>query len=119
ALGSEAVKAFPDYGENYLYNGQGVSRVYALANVDSTWTRSVLVSVDNPHCVTFLETEESLLSLDDRQLELADKLPAIADRIAPRPMTSHERPFADGINLQWAFVGPDRRVMARVFERGE
>jgi diaminopimelate epimerase len=119
ALGRKAVNALPGYGEDYEHNGRSVSRVFALANIDPTWTRSVLVSVDNPHCVTFLETEAALLSFDDRQPELAAKLITIADREAPDGMSGHERPFADGINLQWAFVRPDQRILARVFERGE
>lgn len=71
---SDAVRALKGYGEDYIQNGHSFSRVFVLKQIDPTWTRSVFVSVDNPHCVTFLDTEEGVLSLDKREDELRVRL---------------------------------------------
>jgi len=117
-FGPQAVNASSSYGEEYEHNGRRLSRVSALAEVDPTWTRSLLVCVDNPHCVTFLDDVTSLASLDHRKVELKSRLTAIAFSSLRGEVRGDGLPCADGINLQWAFVGPDK-IHARVFERGE
>lgn len=97
------------------------SRVSVLAEIDPRWTRSVFVSVDNPHCVTFLDSEAAVRSLDSREDDLADDLIKIANSFEHG---GDKEPFPKGINLQWAYVaansGKDSAMVhARVFERSE
>jgi len=111
AFGPSAVEATPD--------DVAGSRVFALQAIDADWIHSQFVSVGNPHCVTFLESEDALLSLDARAAALNDSLRAIAYSSTSGAARGKGRPCRHGVNLQWAFVLDDATVAARVFERGE
>ncbi|MEL6289663.1 MAG: diaminopimelate epimerase [Pseudomonadota bacterium] len=87
----------------------------ALAAIDPAWTRSTLVRLGNPHCVTWLPSPDRLPAFDAlarAPLEPAARAIAFAG-------TTHDAVFPDGINLQWATVTAADRVAARIFERGE
>jgi diaminopimelate epimerase len=100
-------------------NGRKVSRVFALEQIDADWTSSQFVNVGNPHCVTFLKTLDSLVSMDKRESVLAAELTRIAYSSVSGAARGAGQPCRNGVNLQWAFVaGPDE-IKARVFERGE
>jgi diaminopimelate epimerase len=116
-FGHQEVGALEDYGENR----SPFSRVSVLEKIDPTWVRSKFVSIGNPHCVTFLDSEAAVRSVEEREDEFRDRLEKIADDFE---YGGDPRPFPKGINLQWAFVaGNDGRgsamIHARVFERGE
>jgi len=111
AFGPEAVGATPVAAATL--SGQGWV-VRALAGVNPLWTRSVLVRVGNPHCVTFVSDPRALPSKAEVQ-KMASQLRGIADACVP----SDQAPFERGINLQWARVIGSQKVEARVFERGE
>jgi diaminopimelate epimerase len=111
-----------DHVEGFL-DGSGFSRVSVLADIDPGWTQSVFVSVDNPHCVTFLDSEAAVRSLDAREddHDMAKDLIKIANSMEHG---GDKEPFPKGINLQWACAaancGKDSAMIhARVFERSE
>jgi diaminopimelate epimerase len=79
------------------------------------WTRSLPLSIGNPHCVTLVDTMESLPSFDALRAA-APALARIADAPAPG---AGPGPFARGCNLQWAFAESRTRLHLRIVERGE
>jgi len=127
AYGPEAVQASLDCVAISELNGRDISRVLALETIDATWTHSQFVKVGNPHCVTFLESKESLSFADNDSSVLEEKgesdlcksLKDIAYNSLVGDYLGKGEPCEPGINLQWAVPeGPDR-IHARVFERGE
>lgn len=109
AVGALGVEPVP-------FNGEQVSRVRPLAQLDPAWAHSQFVRIGNPHCVTLLEDGEALPS-NEQMLEspLTDRLTAIAYALP----TGAGQPCPAGVNLQWATRTGDQRIVARVFERGE
>lgn len=118
-FGPDAVEAtIHDLAASRL-NEREVSRVLTLEEIDSDWIHSQFVSVGNPHCVTFLPSEDALASLDAHAFGLSDALRAIAFSATSGAARGQGRPCRHGVNLQWASVRDDATVAARVFERGE
>jgi diaminopimelate epimerase len=99
-----------------MLNGHDVSHVQPLSALDPAWGRSQFVRVGNPHCVT-LVTDANALPGNERMRE-----PGLSEglmRIAYAVPTGAGQPCAAGVNLQWAMLESEGRIMARVFERGE
>lgn len=119
AFGPNAVEATLECLDASHFHGREVSRVFALQEVDADWIHSQFVSVGNPHCVTFLQSETALASLDQRASALNESLRAIAYSSSSGAARGKGQPCRHGVNLQWAFVHDDRTLAARVFERGE
>ena len=102
--------------DDVLLNDRDVSHVQALSALDFSWSRSQFVRIGNPHCVTLLESADALPSNEQmREPELSEGL----TRIAYAMPAGTGEPCAAGVNLQWAMLESEGRVVARVFERGE
>lgn len=114
AFGPDAVGA--KGVDDVLLNDRDVSHVQALSALDFSWSRSQFVRIGNPHCVTLLESADALPSNEQmREPELSEGL----TRIAYAMPAGTGEPCAAGVNLQWAMLESEGRVLARVFERGE
>jgi diaminopimelate epimerase len=102
--------------DDVLLNDRDVSHVQALSALDPSWSRSQFVRIGNPHCVTLLERAAALPSNEQmHEPELSEGL----TRIAYAMPAGTGEPCAAGVNLQWAMLESEGRVVARVFERGE
>ncbi|RON47175.1 diaminopimelate epimerase [Pseudomonas frederiksbergensis] len=102
--------------ERVMLNGRNVSHVPPLSALNPAWARSQFVRIGNPHCVTLVAEAEALPSnAQMREPALAEGL----TRIAYATPTGAGQPFAAGVNLQWARLESEGRIVARVFERGE
>lgn len=102
--------------ENMTLNGRDISHVQPLSALDPAWARSQFVRIGNPHCVTLL-TDAATLPSNEQMRE-----PALSEgltRIAYATPTGAGQPCAAGVNLQWAMLESEGRIVARVFERGE
>jgi len=102
--------------EKVMLNGRDVSHVQPLSALNSAWGRSQFVRIGNPHCVT-LVTDADALPSNERMRE-----PGLSEgltRIAYAMPTGAGQPCAAGVNLQWAMLESEGRIVARVFERGE
>ncbi|MGF6331669.1 diaminopimelate epimerase [Pseudomonas sp. BS3782 TE3695] len=114
SFGPEAVAA--QGVEPVVLKGREVSHVRPLSALDSAWNRSQFVRIGNPHCVTLVTGADALPSnAQMRESGLADGL----TRIAYAMPTGAGQPCAAGVNLQWAMLESEGRIVARVFERGE
>jgi diaminopimelate epimerase len=114
AFGPGAVSA--EGVEGVAFNGHELSHVQPLALLDAGWVRSQFVRVGNPHCVTLVDNSGALPSNEQmREPRLSEGL----TRIAYAMPTGAGEPCAAGVNLQWAMLESEGRVVARVFERGE
>lgn len=97
-------------------NGRDISHVQPLSALDPAWARSQFVRIGNPHCVTLL-TDAATLPSNEQMRE-----PALSEgltRIAYATPTGAGQPCAAGVNLQWAMLESEGRIVARVFERGK
>jgi diaminopimelate epimerase len=74
------------------------------------WSDSTFVSLGNPHCVTFVENPAHF-----PDIQFKEPLKAIAYR-SPE---GNGQTFAEGCNLQWAYVKDRTIIDLRIFERGE
>ncbi|WP_213941628.1 diaminopimelate epimerase [Pseudomonas sp. dw_612] len=102
--------------ESVILNDRDVSHVQPLSALDPAWCRSQFVRIGNPHCVTLVTGVEALPSNQQmREPGLSEGL----KRIAYATPSGAGRPCAAGVNLQWAMLESEGRVVARVFERGE
>ncbi|KAA0959622.1 diaminopimelate epimerase [Pseudomonas sp. ANT_H12B] len=102
--------------ESMAFNGRELSHVQPLASLDAAWTRSQFVRVGNPHCVTLVDNAAALPGNEQmREPGLSEGL----TRIAYARPTGAGQPCPAGVNLQWAMLESEGRVVARVFERGE
>lgn len=102
--------------ESVQLNGRDVSHVLPLSALDRAWSRSQFVRIGNPHCVTLLDNVAALPSNEQmREPGLSEGL----TRIAYAMPTGAGEPCPAGVNLQWAMLESEGRVVARVFERGE
>lgn len=100
----------------------GINRVKVLESINPGWTRSVFVSLGNPHCVSLVSYPADLPEMHWLGSEAFEPLAAIAFATSVRagsPSKGKGNPCPNGINLQWAAVTSERRIMARIFERGE
>ncbi len=102
-------------------NGVGHT-VSALADMgrrgsDQTtnWLDSSLISIGNPHCVTFVPSRE-LLPTFNSLTQRKDEFSLIADASTPERSNPI---FIKGCNLQWCFVETRRTIHLRIIERGE
>ena len=119
-FGAAVVGASPEYLGVSEFQGQTVSRVFELEEIEPSWTCSQFVNVGNPHCVTFLRTPDLLPSMEQLgSEEWLPRLGAVANSPESDGIRGSGRPCKNGINLQWASaIGPNA-IAARVFERGE
>jgi len=109
AVGAQGVEAV-------VLDGRDVSHVRPLSTLDPAWNRSQFVRIGNPHCVTLVTGADALPSnAQMREPELSGGL----TRIAYATPTGAGQPCAAGVNLQWAMLESEGRIVARVFERGE
>ncbi|WLG52767.1 diaminopimelate epimerase [Pseudomonas sp. FP1742] len=109
AVGAQGVEAG-------VLNGRDVSHVRALSALDPAWHRSQFVRIGNPHCVTLVTGTDALPSnAQMREPELSGGLTRIAYATPP----GAGQPCVAGVNLQWAMLESEGRIVARVFERGE
>ncbi|WLH14402.1 diaminopimelate epimerase [Pseudomonas hefeiensis] len=102
--------------QSVIVNQREVSRVAALHALNPAWGNSQFVNIGNPHCVTLVDSAETLPS--NPQM----RAPALAHsltRIAYAPPCGSGVPCPVGVNLQWAWFEAEGRIVARVFERGE
>lgn len=114
SFGPEAVGA--QGVEPVTLKGREVSQVRPLSALDPAWSRSQFVRIGNPHCVTLVTDADALPSnAQMREPGLADGL----TRIAYAMPTGAGQPCVAGVNLQWAMLESEGRIVARVFERGE
>ncbi|WP_442920578.1 hypothetical protein [Massilia sp. S19_KUP03_FR1] len=91
---------------------------HALANLHSAWTHSRFVRIGNPHYVTLSTNVADLPSF--MQLHECNFLaPFTRIAFAGSPGEGSGDPCRAGVNLQWAVVIGEQRVLARIFERGE
>lgn len=98
------------------FNGRELSQVQPLASLNTAWGRSQFVRVGNPHCVTLVERADELPGNEQmREPGLSEAL----TRIAYAVPTGAGEPCPAGVNLQWAMLESEGRIVARVFERGE
>ncbi|WP_339501297.1 diaminopimelate epimerase [Pseudomonas silesiensis] len=98
------------------FNGRELSQVHPLASLNTAWGRSQFVRVGNPHCVTLVERADELPGNEQmREPGLSEAL----TRIAYAVPTGAGEPCPAGVNLQWAMLESEGRIVARVFERGE
>jgi diaminopimelate epimerase len=88
-----------------------IGRRYRMAD---KWGDSSLISIGNPHCVTFVDRPDLLPSIDLLK-QLRAEFSLIADA------SSHYRGtvFRQGCNLQWCFIESRECVHLRIVERGE
>ena len=97
-------------------NGRELSHVQPLSALNGAWSRSQFARVGNPHCVTLVESADALPSNEQmREPGLSEGL----TRIAYAMPTGAGEPCPAGVNLQWAMLESEGRIVARVFERGE
>jgi diaminopimelate epimerase len=114
SFGPQAVSA--DGVESVAFNGRELSHVQPLSSLNAAWSRSQFTRVGNPHCVTLVDDAGALPSNEQmRQPGLSEGL----TRIAYAMPTGAGKPCPAGVNLQWAMLESEGRVVARVFERGE
>ncbi|RON17419.1 diaminopimelate epimerase [Pseudomonas frederiksbergensis] len=114
SFGPEAVGA--QGVEPVTLKGSEVSHVQPLSSLDPAWNHSQFVRIGNPHCVTLVTGADALPSNTQmRESALAEGL----TRIAYAMPTGAGQPCVAGVNLQWAMLESEGRIVARVFERGE
>jgi diaminopimelate epimerase len=101
---------------NVSYSVEPLAEVGArLTGLSTAWSSSTLLDIGNPHCVTFVEKGQM-----PRVKEIAACDEALRE-IAFRPATANrgKAVFANGANLQWAYVTDRARVELAIYERGE
>jgi diaminopimelate epimerase len=114
SFGPEAVGA--QGVEPVTLKGREVSHVRPLSALDPAWNHSQFVRIGNPHCVTLVTDADALPSnAQMRESAMAEGL----TRIAYAMPTGAGQPCVAGVNLQWAMLESEGRIVARVFERGE
>jgi len=119
-FGPSAVGASPEHVGISEFEGRRTSRVFALEEMQESWTSSQFVNVGNPHCVTFLKDPSHLPSMEQLGSESwMLRLTAIANSTESDGARGEGRPCRNGINLQWASLLDPNTIAARVFERGE
>jgi len=90
--------------------------VSQLSAINPQWNLSQFVRVGNPHCVTLVQQASALP--ENRQMHQPGLFEPLKT-IAFAPPGGAGKPCPAGVNLQWVMRETDRRVIARVFERGE
>jgi diaminopimelate epimerase len=119
-FGPSAVDASPEHVGISEFEGHRTSRVFALEEIQQSWTSSQFVNVGNPHCVTFLKSPSLLPSMEQLGSQSwMPRLTAIANSTESDGARGEGRPCKNGINLQWASLLDPNTIAARVFERGE
>jgi diaminopimelate epimerase len=118
--GPSAVGASPEHVGASEFGGRSTSRVFALEQIEASWTCSQFVSIGNPHCVTFLKDHSLLPTMEQiASQDWKPRLTAIANSTASDGMRGEGRPCKNGVNLQWASLMSPDTIAARIFERGE
>jgi diaminopimelate epimerase len=123
------IKTVPSFGPNAVAALSGVTTgrnfsvaVAGLADLGrqhgsrgTPWSDSTMLSIGNPHCVTFVPAYDMLPSFD-----LLKRLKSELSMIADSPALGSTNPvFSDGCNLQWCFVESCECLHLRIVERGE
>lgn len=97
-------------------NGHSLNKLPQLSRLNPEWAHSRFVRIGNPHCVTLVARVDALPGNEQmREPELSSGLTCIAFAM---PAGAGE-PCPAGVNLQWAMLESEGRIVARVFERGE
>jgi diaminopimelate epimerase len=94
------VSALADIGRRYRMGGK--------------WIDSSLISIGNPHCITFVEKPDLLPSF-----EFLTQLRSEFSLIADTAPNFRNPVFREGCNLQWCSVESRERIQLRIVERGE
>ena len=101
--------------------GSGLNfTVSALADIGrryrmgEKWIDSSLISIGNPHCVTFVEKADLLPSF-----EFLNQLRSEFSLIADAAPNFRSPVFREGCNLQWCSVESRECIQLRIVERGE
>jgi len=125
-FGSDAIVANPKLVQpndweglnaNLSHKVLSISEIGSLVSgLHSTWCRSTLLDIGNPHCVTFVETEKELPDFATLK-KFDESLHNIAFR--PKSALLAHSPFARGANLQWALVRSRSLIDLMIYERGE
>ncbi len=102
-------------------DSSGANRVPVLEAIRADWTQSCFVRLGNPHCVTLVSDPGALPAMDWLGSTAFRALAAIAfSASAPASLSRGlGNPCPSGVNLQWAVATGERKILARVFERGE
>jgi diaminopimelate epimerase len=97
-------------------SGRSLSKVPQLSRLNPAWDHSRFVRIGNPHCVTLVAQADALPSNEQMR---EPGLSSCLTRIAFAMPTGAGEPCPAGVNLQWAMLESEGRIVARVFERGE
>ena len=114
AFGPQAVGALDV--EVAELNGRNLNKLAQLCRLNPAWDRSRFVRIGNPHCVTLVARADALPGNEQMR---APELSSGLTRIAFAMPTGAGQPCPAGVNLQWALLESEGRIVARVFERGE
>lgn len=114
AFGPQAVGALGV--EAAELNGHSLNKLPQLSRLNPAWAHSRFVRIGNPHCVTLVARVDALPS--NEQMREPDLFSGLT-RIAFAMPTGAGEPCPAGVNLQWAMLESEGRIVARVFERGE
>ena len=86
-----------------LSDESGKSAVDTILNVDGTDYRVTCVSMGNPHCITFMESQDDVENL-------------AIEKIGPK-FENHEV-FPDRVNTEFVYAQDEHNIRMRVWERG-
>ena len=116
AFGPSAVDARPGsiQGSGLHFTVAALADIGRRHRMGDKWSDSSLVSIGNPHCVTFVDRPDLLPSIDFLT-QLRSEFSLIADA-SPR---SCGPIFRQGCNLQWCFIESRECIHLRIVERGE
>lgn len=116
AFGFLAVKARTEavQGDGVFCSVAPLADIWRRHKLAGRWTDSSLVSIGNPHCVSFFDGLDLLPSIETLS-RLRSELALIADRAGENINVV----FEEGCNLQWCFVQDRRTLHLRIVERGE
>jgi diaminopimelate epimerase len=116
SFGTSAVEAQPGsiQGSGLHFTVAALADIGRRYRMGGKWVDSSLISIGNPHCVTFVE-KPGLLPSVDFLTQLRSEFSVIAD--ATRKFCGPV--FRDGCNLQWCFVENRKCIQLRIVERGE
>jgi diaminopimelate epimerase len=116
AFGPVAVKARREavQGDGMFYFVAALADIGRRHDLVGKWTDSSLVSIGNPHCVSFVDRSDLLPSVETL-LQLKHEFALITNKSSENSNVV----FEDGCNLQWCFVENRRTLHLRIVERGE
>jgi diaminopimelate epimerase len=115
-FGPSAVEARPGsvQGSGLHFTVAALADIGRRNRMGDKWGDSSLVSIGNPHCITFVDRSD-LLPTVDFLTQLRSEFSLIADA-SPRSCSPI---FRQGCNLQWCFIENRECIHLRIVERGE